>query len=82
MVNEYQRGALKRCTTLGTVESGYFSGERIVADGALDDSARRRMREEAAKRGANVVMLTYQRLGTSEGRILHGEAFSCPAIAG
>lgn len=82
LVGESQREAMKRCTPLGIVEASYGAGEKTVADGPLDDNARRRLREDAASRGANVVLLTYRPRGSADDRVVRGEAFGCPSIRG
>jgi hypothetical protein len=79
-VSEQQREAMKRCTPLGIVESSGGSGEKTVADGPVDSNARRRLREDAATRGANVVLLTYRPRGMADDQVVRGEAFSCPSI--
>lgn len=77
IVGEQQRDAMKQCTPLGIVESAYGVGENILADGPVDNTVRRRLREDAATRGANVVLINYGRVGANYDRTVRGEAFSC-----
>jgi hypothetical protein len=76
-----EREAIKSCTPLGVVEASSRPDEKTVADGPVDDNARHGLREVAAARGANVVLLTYGRVGASYDATVRGEAFSCSHIA-
>lgn len=71
--------AVQGCEPLGEVKgSDHLNGG--IGQGAAEENARRRLRNETAKRGGNVVLVESGQTGWG-GSSQRGEAYRCPAPA-
>ena len=69
--------AVKGCTLIGNVESSDKMNGGMVGQMAAEENANRRLKNDAAKMGANVVLFTNSTTGMSGSRV-RGEAYRCP----
>lgn len=69
--------AVKGCTLLGNLEASDKLNGGMAGQMAAEENANRRLRNDAAKLGANTVLLSSSTTGMSGSRA-RGEAYKCP----
>jgi hypothetical protein len=69
--------AVTGCTYVAEVEGGDSMNGGLLGQGAAEENAYRRLKNAAAKAGANTVLLATSRTGTS-GSKYRGAAYTCP----
>lgn len=67
---------VEACDFVGAVEGEDRMNGGIAGQGAAEENANRRIRNNAADMGANVVMIVTSNIGPS-GAIIRGEAYRC-----
>lgn len=68
--------AVKGCKLVGPVESSDKMNGGMIGQVAAEENANRRIRNDAAKLGANVVLFVNSTTGMSGSRV-RGEAYAC-----
>lgn len=68
---------VRGCTYLGPIESSDLMNGGMIGQSAAEENANRRLRNDAAKMGANVVLVSTSTTTTSGSRV-RGEAYGCP----
>ena len=72
------RDVAKDCMPLGYVDSSDKTNGGTVGAMPPEDRADRRLRNEAAKLGANIVLLSETPTGLTKDPLQRGEAYKCP----
>jgi hypothetical protein len=72
------RDAVRGCTSLGIIDSGDTTNGGTVDQMPVEENRYRRLRNEAARLGANVVLLPEAPGGLTSGSQVNGEAYKCP----
>lgn len=70
--------AVKGCTLVGPIEASDKMNGGMIGQVAAEENANRRIRNDAAKMGANVVLFVNSTTGMSGSRV-RGEAYACTA---
>jgi hypothetical protein len=76
------RDGVSGCTSVGIVDSNDNSNEGTVDQVPVEQDRYRRLRNEAARLGANVVLLSENPSGMTSGSVVNGEAYKCPLPQG
>jgi hypothetical protein len=72
------RDAVSGCTSVGIIDSSNKPNEGTVEQMPVEQDRYRRLRSEAARLGANVVLLPESPTGMTSGSLVNGEAYKCP----
>ncbi len=76
------RDVVRDCTSVGIVDSSDKSNGGTVDQMSVEQDRYRRLRNEAARLGANVVLLPESPSGMTSGSLVNGEAYKCPVPRG
>ena len=76
------RDAVRECTSVGTIDSSDKSNEGTVDQKSVEQERYRRLRNEATRLGANIVLLAENPSGLTSGSLVSGEAYKCPLPQG
>lgn len=72
------RDAVKRCTSVGIIDSSDKSNEGTADQVSREQEHYRRLRSEAARLGANVVLMAENPSGMTSRSLVNGEGYKCP----
>ena len=76
------RDAVRGCTSVGVIDSSNKPNEETVEQMSVAQDRYRRLRNEAATLGANVVLLPENPTGMTSKSLVNGEAYKCPLSQG
>ena len=76
------RDGLRGCTAVGIIDSSDKSNGGTVDQVPVEQDPYRRLRNEAARLGANIVLLAENPSGMTSGSLVSGEAYKCPLPQG
>lgn len=76
------RDVVRGCTSVGIIDSSDKSNEGTVDQVPVEQDRYRRLRNEAARLGANLVLLSENPSGMTSGSLVNGEAYKCPLPQG
>ena len=76
------RDVVRGCTSVGIIDSSDKSNEGTADQMPVEQDRYRRLRNEAARLGANVVLLPESPSGMTSGSLVNGEAYKCPLPQG
>ena len=76
------RDVVSGCTSVGIVDSSDKSNEGTAGQVPVEQDRYRRLRNEAARLGANVVLLAENPSGMTSRSQVSGEAYKCPQTQG
>ena len=76
------RDVVRGCSSVGIIDSSEKSNEGTVDQIPVEQERYRRLRNEAARLGANVVLLSENPSGMTSGSLVNGEAYKCPLPQG
>jgi hypothetical protein len=74
------RDAVRGCTSLGVIDSDDHTNGGAATQTVVDRDRYRRLQNEAARLGANIVLMTGGPSGINDTRLLYGEAYRCAGL--